>query len=131
MSATLELKGEWEVGYYSKDADKITVFVSSANGFEIKPADDVFKKPDENVEALKLVDVKVSFSDAQIKAKEQYAALFPSESIGDGFVVLQSFKGKILWNFSSISKTLKFLNVKIDAISGELASHQTISLVQK
>ncbi|PIN74422.1 hypothetical protein COV20_00140 [Candidatus Woesearchaeota archaeon CG10_big_fil_rev_8_21_14_0_10_45_16] len=130
INAKLELKSSWEIGYYEKDADKITVFRQLDHGFEIKPADDVFKKDDAVVEQLSLDSLNVHFEKAQEIAREKFPELFPKETLGDGFVILQAFKEQVLWNFTVISKSLQFLNVKIGADSGNVESHQAVSLVQ-
>jgi len=120
----------WEIGFYDPSVDKITVFRALVNAFEIKPADDVFKKEKAEVEELKMDNVKLSFEQAVEVAKEQMPSLFPHEQLGDGFVILQMFKGKTLWNFTCISKSLKFLNIKIDAATGKVASHQAMELMR-
>jgi len=45
VDSNLELKGSWEIGYYHPETEKITTFVQiKEDQFEIKPADEVFKK---------------------------------------------------------------------------------------
>tara|TARA_Y100000310_G_C20527862_1_gene736964 strand:+ start:307 stop:801 length:495 start_codon:yes stop_codon:yes gene_type:complete len=124
----LNKKSSWEVGYY--DHDKITVFVVNEK-IEIKPEDDVFKKPNESVEKLELDKVKVSFEEAVKVFKEEFSKVFPEAQLGDGFLILQKYQNLLLWNFTLIDKRLKFLNLKIDAVSGKVSSHQAVDLVQK
>ena len=128
---TVQQKADWEIGYYDEDTDKIEVFVAHSSGFEKKPEDQVFKRPDAKVEKLDMGIVTVPLSDAVVTFKEELPKLFPSEEIGDGFLILQTFEGKTVWNFSFITKSVKFVNIKIDAGSGDVASHETVTLVQK
>ncbi|MBT3814600.1 PepSY domain-containing protein [Candidatus Woesearchaeota archaeon] len=129
LSADFQLKSNWEIGYHSND--KITVFVANQNGFEIKPADDVFKKQDAKVEPLKLDEVKLSFVQALDILKEELPKSFPGALLGDGFIILQTYQEKTVWNFTFITKQLKFVNMKLNAGTGEVEDSQEIDLVQK
>ncbi len=132
IDSLLQPKEEWEIGFYEPLTDLITVFKPLVkSGFEIRPAAEIFKAPDSSVETLEMDDVQCSFDDACTVARVQFAELFPSEKCGDGFVILQSTDQLALWNFTLISQSLKFLNVKINASTSKLASHQVIELVQK
>jgi hypothetical protein len=129
LDSKYNLKSSWEIGYFC--GEKITVFVPNENGFEIKPADDVFKKPNAEVEELKLDEVKLSFEQALEIFKEQFPAIFPSAVLGDGFVILQTYQGKTVWNFTYITKQLKFANMKVSAVNGKVEDYQQVDLVQK
>lgn len=125
------LKSNWEIGFYNPESEKITVFLQKEKKFEPKPEDDVFKKDSMQVEELQIPKVKISYDKAFALFQENYPVLFPTESIGDGFVILQTFSEKTEWNFTFISKTLKFLNIKFDAQNGNIDSYQTVDLVDK
>ena len=129
LDSKFNLKSRWEIGYFAND--KITVFVPNENGFEIKPEDDVFKKPNAEVEPLKLDEVKLSFEQALEVFKEQFPAIFPAAVLGDGFVILQTYQDKTVWNFTSITKQLKFANIKISASNGNVEDYQDVDLVKK
>ncbi len=124
-------KTNWEIGFYEPTNKKITVFAKQDKLFQLKPADEVFKKPDSVVEKLELDKLKISLQDAFKLAKQELPKQFPTESVGGGFLILQKYQGKNLWNFTFITKSVKFVNLKFDAISGELVSKDTINLVDK
>ncbi|HLC89067.1 MAG TPA: hypothetical protein VJG49_03445 [Candidatus Nanoarchaeia archaeon] len=128
LGSDLKPKGSWEIGFLGQN--KITVFVVGQQ-VEIKPEDEVFKKPHEQVEKLNLKKVKISFSEAANICWEGLPRNFPGAALGDGFVILQNYKQQLIWNFTFIDKRLKFLNLKIDATTGTVNSHDTIDLVQK
>tara|TARA_Y100000310_G_C20171252_1_gene573775 strand:+ start:41 stop:538 length:498 start_codon:yes stop_codon:yes gene_type:complete len=130
MASNLDLKSNWEIGFYDKDSNKITVFVAGEK-FSVKAEDEVFKKDEDIVERLDMDKVKLTLDKASKACKENFSKLFPNEQFGDGFIILQTIKEKALWNFSLITKTLKFANVKIDSETGELNSHEVVELVQK
>ena len=128
LGSDLKPKSPWEVGFFEKN--KITVFVVNKQ-VEIKPEDEVFKKPQEKVDQLNLKKIKISFPEAVDYCREGFSKHFSEAILGDGFVILQSYQQQLIWNFTFIDKTLKFLNLKIDAVTGAVNSHNTIDLVQK
>ncbi|MBI2572415.1 hypothetical protein HYV86_01015 [Candidatus Woesearchaeota archaeon] len=132
IDSLLQQKDGWEVGYYEPLTDRITVFKAlDKGGFEIRAPAEVFKQPNSTVEQLDLKEVQCSFDDACTVARVQFSSLYPKEKCGDGFVILQHTDQLPLWNFNLISHSLKFLNVKLNAQTSQLASHQAVELVQK
>jgi len=124
-------KTNWQVGFMDKATGKVTVFNCLENGFEIKPEDEVFKKDGDKVEELQMANVKVSIDQALEAFQEKLKEHFSSELLGDGFVIVQTFKGNSIWNFSFITKAMKFVNIKISTEDGKEVSHEVISLIQK
>ncbi|MBT4539625.1 hypothetical protein HOC32_05025 [Candidatus Woesearchaeota archaeon] len=131
ITADFQAKGNWEVGFFDQETGKITVFTDVDGHFVEKPADDVFKQPTSKVETLDIETVKFSVKDAVNGCKDKLKEFFSSEQIGDGFAIIQTYQNTPVWNFSFITKTLKFINVKLNATTGELVDHQEISLVKK
>jgi hypothetical protein len=125
------LKTDWELGFYDKPSDSMTVFATINDEFLIKPEDQVFKKPGDVVEKLLLDQVKVSLENATNTFLEKVPEFFSKEILGDGFVTLQTLKQKTLWNFTFVTKTLKFANMRISANDGSIESHQSFSLIDK
>ncbi len=107
----------------NKDTTKKTVI--------IKPADDIFQKEPAAIERLEMNRVNMEMTAAITKAQQALKENFSQEALGDGFLILQALQGKMLWNFTFITKALRFVNVKIDAQSGEEFSHEQVDLVQK
>ena len=131
LASTLNLKTNWEIGYYDATREKITIFASQDNGdFEIMPEDDIFKS-EQAVEALSFSNVKFSFAQAATLFKQKVPLLFPKEEISDGFVILQKIKQKTIWNFAFMTKTIQYLNIKIDAETGEIVSSELITVAQR
>ena len=129
LDSKFNFNSSWEIGYFANE--QITVFVANDNGFEIKPADQIFKKQDAKVEPLKLEEVKLSFEQALEIFKEKFPETFPAAVLGDGFLILQTYQGKTVWNFTFITKQLKFANLKISASTGEVEDSQEVDLVKK
>jgi len=129
LTSELKVKENWDIGFYDKG--KITVFSLIENGFAIKPEDDVFKDPQEEVEFLDMNKIKISIDDAAAKYDEAAEDKFSHEILGDGFLIIQTLHGKVLWNFTFISKSLKFANVKVDASTGEIISSDLVNAVSQ
>lgn len=130
LDKDFEIKNFWEIGVYIPKDDKITVFVLGEKVTK-KEEDLIFKKEGDNVEELSHNEVKLSFDEALKIFRENYLKLFPKAMLGDGFVVLQTIEGKTLWNFTFVTKTLQFINIKINSASGEIESHQAIELIDR
>jgi hypothetical protein len=131
LDKNFEQKTKWEVGFFDQETNKIEVFAMEDDGFLQKPEDQVFKKPGDEVEQLEMGHVTLSLPDAIIAAKQQFSTLFPSEVLGDGFLILQYYQGATMWNFTFVSKSIKFLNVKLDAGSGVVIASDAVELIDK
>ena len=134
MLSSETVSKSWEIGFYDPEDKKITIFKQSEeaeDSFLLKPADEVFKQETDLVEELSLDKVKITLEQAVDIYNQNFANFFAREIKGDGFVILQKFKDRVIWNITLLSRSLKFLNTKIDAVSGEICSHQIINLVDK
>lgn len=121
-----------ELGYFDPNTEKMTVFAVLPSGeFEIKPADDVFKRDTDKVEKLDLKKVHIPMTEAFSICRKTLPQVFPQEQLGDGFLILQVLKEKTLWNFAFITKTLKFVNLKINAEDGIVDSSDSMTLLQQ
>lgn len=128
LTAAGGLSSPWDIGFFNPDDGKITVFTEQQNGFEEKPADDVFKAPTDTVEVLLMPLVKTQSDNILARCHELLPQYFPEEKVGEGFVILQTFRGQTIWNISFATAGLKFVNLKFDAQSGEKVAHEVVSL---
>ena len=131
ISAQYSVKTNWDAGYYEPKQEKIVVFTQLADSFVKKAEDEVFKKKADAVEPLKLDSVSVSFEKAVEITKKKIEDEFSQLQLGDGFVILQELDAKPLWNFTFITRTLQFLNIKINASTGIIESAQAINAVEQ
>ena len=131
LTAAGIVTSSWEAGFFDPRDSKITVFMLLPSGnFEIKPADDVFKKEDTMVEKLKMEKVNITLDQVLSTLQAQLAASFSQEKMGNGFCILQTLDDEPLWNFTFVTQSLKFANVKINAEHGA-AEAQLINVVEK
>ena len=133
LSKDFLIKQNWEIGFFNPSNKKITIFIQSEDKkeFFIKPEDEVFKYENDEIEALDFKTIKINFEEAASKCKKTISEKYSNEKIGDGFIILQKLKNKTLWNFTFITKSIQFLNVKINAENLQIESHQIVSLVHK
>ena len=128
-----KLLSNWELGFYDLTVNKITVFNQLEKGdFAIKPADDVFKEEATKIEELDQINkVTLGFDEVKSIFESKAPEFFPQELLGGGFIILQKLNGKVMWNVTFITRTVKFANLKIDAESGEIIAHDLINFVEK
>ena len=109
----------------------MTVFAYGEEVTVKENEDDVFKKPEQTVEELKISSAGILFPEAVDVFAENIEELFPKAGRGDGFVILQTTDGKTLWNFTFITKSLKFINIKVNAETGKVESHLDMDLIDR
>ena len=125
------LLSPWEIGFFNPATNKMTIFMQENTIWIIKPEDDVFKKEADHVEELHVEAVKGGLEKVKPLFLEHLPQFFPAEVFGNGFIILQMWPKKAVWNATLITKTVKFANLKIDAETGEVSDHQMVDLVQK
>lgn len=130
IRSDLSIKEKWEIGFFNPKTGKIITFSIEQQGFSLKGEDDVFKQETTIVEQLHPDKIKVSLEQAHV-TWVQNQDKFAAEKLGDGFVILQTLDGKTTWNFTLITKSLKFANLKIDAETGNVLNSGLISVVSQ
>jgi len=121
--------GAWQIGYYSKDTDKIVVFENNNDAITMHPPAEALKK-EEYIQKLDLAKLKVSKEDAiktcNVTVKEQY----PREIFSKAICLLQNLPefGNV-WNITIVTLALGVINVKIDASTGIVVKHEKQNLM--
>jgi len=129
INNNMELGPWWEVGYYHPKTDKLTIFTVGSE-INIKPEEDVFKE-ESKIDELGLKDVKIDIMTAMTKFKEVKEQKYPREILNSGFLILQSFHGQTFWNLSYATSSFHFLNVKINAVNGQIISYKLINFIEQ
>ena len=83
------------------------------------------------LERLELEKVTLTFEQALEEFNKIKKEKYSNEILLNGFVILQKFQDKIMWNISYATKSLQILNVKIDATNKEIISDQMINFIQQ
>ena len=123
--------GEWQIGYYIPDKDRISTAIIDNVAVSIKESDEVFKKPDDKVGEVELSKVKLGYDGALKKATELREKDYKQEIVMKTIAVLQNLKDfGLVWNITFITMQFNTLNFKIAADSGEI-KHTEIKNIMK
>lgn len=123
LTGELAVKGNWEIGFF----DEGMYVFDMKDPIVLRARDEVVGGSE--VEEFDVKRVKVDFDEAC----SHFITLRETEKIvtKDGFVVLQMFDSQPCWNFTLITATLKFWNVKVNCENGEVVHSEFVELVQK
>jgi hypothetical protein len=121
----------WQIGYYSKDTDKIIVFEDNEAASEIIVHEPEEALKEENyIQRLNIEDLGVSFSDAVSICEEVIKEYYKREITSKHIFLLQNLPefGNV-WNITIVTLTFNVINVKIDAQSGKVLKHTRENLM--
>ena len=120
-------KGEvTQVGYYNPDKDRVVVFDVSAT-IQQQPEDEVFKEHPA-VNKLDLGQVKIDLEQALKTADELHQKKHAAELITQKIIILQNLNG-LVYNITHVTRTFNIFNIKIDAVTGDVLSEHTQSIL--
>ena len=111
--------------FYNPKTDKITSFIINKE-IKIKKDQNIFKSSKEKIKELKLDKINITLKQAEeiINNLEKYK----HETFNKKIIILQNIK-TTLWNISLITSTFNILNIKINAIDGNIISESYESLL--
>lgn len=119
---------EIQFGFYNKDLQQILTFMYHDGDFFYGSEDKPFGENE--IEEIDLSEAKVEPHDCFVKLgaliKEKYRGNIPLKTI----VILQKLKEGFVWNITVLRSDFKTLNVKIDAITGEVVSDSLKGLIE-
>jgi hypothetical protein len=101
------------VYFYDPNSDKITSFIKQNNEI-VSQEDEIFRKEKSEIKELQLDKVKISLKDAEGIIEKKY-----QDEATKKMFILQQTEFPI-WNITYLTTKLDILNVKINAISGEI-----------
>jgi hypothetical protein len=125
-----DVPSNWQIGYYSKDSDKIVVFEHNNGIVMMHPPEDALKK-EEYIQQLDISNLELSHDNiidiVNIFYKENYKYDLLSKTI----YLLQNLPehGRI-WNVTVITHNYSVINIKVNALSGEIITHEKHNLMQ-
>lgn len=117
----------WQVGYYSKETEKITSFTAGDEVIML-PEDEAFIK-EGHVPELHEKDVKTSLDEALEKAEALRLENHSAENVTKRIIILQRIEGKPVWNVTLVTHALNMLNVRVNAMNGEQVSFTADSIL--
>ncbi len=107
-----------QIGFYSKKTDKIVSF--DIQNHKLSEPQEVMKK-EGYIEKLELNKINIDFNQAIKTVNNTIQKKYSAHKITKYISILQSIKQPI-WNITAVTDTLNILNVKIDAIQGNIIS---------
>lgn len=125
---SFELNTDWEIGFYNSEKDKITIFIIGEE-ISIKPEEEAFKKQGK-IDKLELDKIKVNFEESLNEFKKIKEEKYSAQVMLNGFIILQNFQNRLMWNISFALKSMNILNIKIDAENKELISDKAINFIE-
>lgn len=118
----------WQIDFYNPKKDNITSFFLE-DPIQIKE-EKIFRKEKGEIGELDLEKIKISLEKAEEivlnLVKEEYKGQDPSKKI----IILQVIKKIIIWNITYLTTSFNLLNVKIDAVSGDIKEHKIDSVMK-
>jgi hypothetical protein len=124
-----EPEGKWQVGFWENGKAEMTSFILDGDNILVQPEKDVLQREQEPIQRLLIENVKQDYDEikeiAEKTRKEKYPKEWPLKEI----YVLQNLKdvGQV-WNITIFSKSFKTVNIKIDALTGEVKAHDVAKL---
>ena len=119
----------WQLGFYDKDAEKITTFVVSPRFVEVIPDQDILRSETDILELLP-AQVTVTSEKALAKATEYHQLHYPREMVLKKFFILQQIESGPVYNITFFFQSMKTLNVKVDAGTCMVLSQSFQSLME-
>ena len=118
-----------QLGFYNKKTDKMTTFVLNKE-IEMQQEEEIFKKPDMEVNPIEMEKVKIPYDEIFKKAEQFQKKKYPKELVNKTIAILQNLKeyGNI-WNITYVMHSFKTLNMKINPENGEIIDHNLQSLM--
>lgn len=112
------VQGPWQIGYYSKEKDKVVVFEVDkkiTRGEE----EEVFKEPGKKVNGLDLEEVDITLEKAIDIANKTCKKKYPAEKVNKTIAILQTLK-KAVFNITLTTASFNMINMRINAQTGKV-----------
>ncbi|MFH1439337.1 MAG: hypothetical protein ABIG89_02145 [Candidatus Woesearchaeota archaeon] len=116
-----------QIGYYSKKTKMVTTFEL---GEQIKVNEESpFQEEEHDVKALEFDKISIDIDDAVKLANDVKKENYPQELTNKDIIILQNIKSGQMFNITFITQAFRTLNVKINAETGEVISHNLANLI--
>jgi len=117
-----------QLGYYDEDSELITTFDVS-NGVQ-KEQSAPFREPDKKaIKALEITQVSFALEEAEEIASNIQKEKYPKEMIRETIIILQHLDVAQIFNVTFITHSFKTLNIKLDANTKQVLSHDLTNLI--
>jgi hypothetical protein len=114
----------WEFGFFNKETDKVTVFETTP--FKQRQEDEVLKKDDSMLKPLELSNLTVSFDEA-MQIADKFLIEKGVMTAAKKIIILQT-EEVMQWNMTIMTQTFNLINIKINAVTGEIFKTESYSI---
>lgn len=115
-----------QLGYFDPKTDLITSF---SNEEEVKElGSDKGMGTSGKIAPLELSTVKIEFEEAVAKAKEIIKEHYRAHTVTQQICILQHLETQV-WNLTLVTASFGMINIRIDAASGKIISHELRNLM--
>ena len=122
--------GKWQLGFYNKSTDKMITFVVDNNEIKMEKEEEIFKKPETQVNEVDLKKAKIAYIEILKKAEEFQKKEYPKELVSKTIAILQNLEEfGTIWNITYVTLTFNTLNMKINPENGKIINHKLESLM--
>jgi hypothetical protein len=120
----------WQIGYYSKDTDKIVVFEYNNDMVMMHSPEDALKK-EEYIQQLNIENLKLSHDNIIDIINEFYRVNYKYDLLSKAIYLLQNLPehGQV-WNVTIITHNYSVINIKMDAATGDVLKHEKHNLME-
>ena len=112
-SSISKIQNNLQIDYYDPNEDKITSFTKQGEEIILQESE-VFRKEKIKIPELQINKVKITLEEIEKIISEKYQEI-PTKKI----FILQQTEFPI-WNITYLTQSLNILNIKINAITGEI-----------
>jgi len=122
-------KGIWQIGFYNPEKERMTTFITSDKDVQHTEEQEVLRT-EAAIDPLKPEDVTFSVEEALATAKKCRDENYRGEMVLKEFFIIQHAEGHAMFNITYFTQSLKTINIKIDAKTGEIIKHSRQSLAE-
>jgi len=122
-------KNIWQIGYYN-DSGTITSFILEESEIKIIPEEKIFQEKKRKVKKLDLGKIKIDLEEALKIAQDFQIKEYKGNNPQKIMLILQNIDGKVLYNITYITINFNALNIRIDAIEGNVVHHDISPFVK-
>ncbi|MFH1376900.1 MAG: hypothetical protein ABIH25_04655 [Candidatus Woesearchaeota archaeon] len=118
---------EWQFDFLDPKSEMMTSFKFNDKDLFFEESE-IFRKEKKEIKELNLEEVKIDLDKAEDLIEKIIDSDYKNEDIQKKIIILQVIE-KLVWNITYITKSFNVLNVKLNAVNGEIINHSMESLL--
>lgn len=115
-----------QVGYYDPKTKEVTTF--SRDPVKLIASDKTFNPEQEDLKELDMKTVSVSVDEALAAAQKVLDKHYSAQNVTQEICILQHLDTQ-LWNLTLVTNAFNMINIRVDAASGKVTSHEQRSIM--